>query len=210
MGIIRGDLMMEGILFYWLFWIGWIITTFFYPKRHPDRLKFSAWILGTISLSTFYLNLFGFELSGSGVFIIFTAYLYIVQFEKRQILYLLLTSFIIMIAYVCFLLFELFDPIWIIFKREWMLSLLIAYVVIFLHSDKKQRILVMLIGLIQGEVFYAHIIRKYSFLYPSVTLPFLDVLALTLVIILAWNGLEIIAKYFDKYFQSEEMEKSKY
>lgn len=62
MGIIRGDLMMEGILFYWLFWIGWIITTFFYPKRHPNRLKFSAWILGTISLSTFYLNLFGFEL----------------------------------------------------------------------------------------------------------------------------------------------------
>ena len=147
---------MEGILFYWIFWIGWIIITFFYRKRHPDRLKFSASILVNNLFINILFILFGFELSGSGVFIIFTAYLYIVQFEKRQILYLLLTSFIIMIAYVCFLLFEMFDPIWVIFKREWMLVLLIAYVVIFLHSDKKQRILVMLIGLIQGEVFYAH------------------------------------------------------
>ena len=201
---------MEGFLFYWLFWIGWIITTFFYSKRHPDRLKFSAWILGTILLSTFYLNLFGFKLSGSGVFILFTSYLYIVQFEKKQILYLLLTSFIIVIAYVCFLLFELFDPIWIVFNREWMLSLWISYLAIFLHSEKKQRILVILMGMIQGEMFYAQIIRKYSFLYPSVTLPFLDILALTLVIILAWNGLENIAKYFDKYFQTKETEKPKY
>ena len=45
MGIIGGDKRMEGILFYWLFWIGWIMTTFFYPKKHPDRLKVSAWIL---------------------------------------------------------------------------------------------------------------------------------------------------------------------
>jgi hypothetical protein len=201
---------MEGFLFYWLFWIGWIITTFFYPKRHPERFIFSAWILGTILLSTFYLNLFGFKLSGSGVFILFTAYLYIVQFEKKQILYMLLTSFIIVIAYVCFLLFELFDPIWIIFKREWMLSLLITYIVIFLHSEKRQRILVILIGMIQGEVFYAQIIRKYSLLYPSVTLPFLDVFALTLVIILTWNGLETTAKYYEKYFRNEETEKSKY
>lgn len=201
---------MEGVLFYWLFWIGWIITTFFYPKRHPNRLKFSAWILVTILFSTFYLNLFGFELSGSGVFILFTTYLYIVQYKKKQILYLLLTSFIIMIAYVCFLLFELFDPIWIIFKREWMLSLMISYLAIFLHSNKMQRILVILLGMIQGEMLYAQIIRKYSFVYPSVTLSFLDALALTLVIILAWNCLEIIANHFDKYFRTEETERPKY
>ena len=122
---------MEGLLFYWLFWMCWILTTFFYPKCHPDRLKFSAWILVTIILSTMHINLYGFELSVSGLFILFTSYLYIVQFEKKQILYILLTSFIIMIMYVCFLLFELFDPVWVIMKREWMLSLLITYGVIF-------------------------------------------------------------------------------
>jgi hypothetical protein len=210
MGIVRGDLMMEGLLFYLLFWIGWIITTFFYPKTHPDRLKLSVWFLVTILFSTFNFNLFEFTLSGSGAFILFTAYLSIVQFEKKQILYLLLTSFIIVIAYVCFLLFELFDPIWIIMKREWMLSLLISYLAIFLHSEKKQRILVILIGMIQGDMFYAQIIRKYSFHYPSVTLSFLDALALTFAIILVWNGFEMIAKYYDKYFQTEEMEKPKY
>ncbi len=201
---------MEGLLFYWLFWMCWILTTFFYPKSHPDRLKFSAWILVTILLSTLNLNFLGFELSGSGLFILFTTYLYIVQFEKKQILYLLLTSFIIMITYVCFLLYELFDPVWIIMKREWMLSLLMTYIVIFLHSDKKQRVGVLLLGMIHGEVFYAHIIRQFSFHYPTFSFPFLDALALTLVILSVWNGLETLTKYVDKSFQVEGIEKPKY
>ncbi len=210
MGMLGGDKRMEGFLFYWLFWIGWIVTTFFYPKKHPDRLKVSAWILISIVLSTVFLQVDGFEVSGSGAFILLSVYMYIVQFKKKQILYLLLTSFIIMIAYVCFLLFELFDPIWIIVSREWLLSLMITYVAIFLHSDKKQRIVTMLIGTIQGEIFYALIIRKFSFLYPTATLAFLDVLALTLILTLTWSGLENFAKYFDKYFQADKTERQKY
>ena len=68
----------------------------------------------------------------------------------------------------------------------------------------------MFIGMIHGEMLYAHIIRQISFLYPSFSLPFLDVLALTLVIISVWNGLEIMAKYVDKSFQTEETEQPKY
>ena len=90
------------------------------------------------------------------------------------------------------------------------MSLMIAYVAIFLHSDKKQRIVMMLIGTIQGEIFYAYIIRKFSFLYPTATLAFLDVLALTLILTLTWSGLENFAKYFEKYFQADKTEKQKY
>ena len=68
----------------------------------------------------------------------------------------------------------------------------------------------MLIGMIQGEIFYALIIRKFSFLYPTATLAFLDVLALTLVLTLTWSGLEYFAKYYDKYFQADKTERQKY
>ena len=71
MGMLGGDKRMEGFLFYWLFWIGWIVTTFFYPKKHPDRLKISAWILVSILSSDVFLQVDGFEVSGSGVFILF-------------------------------------------------------------------------------------------------------------------------------------------
>jgi len=200
---------MVGLLFYWLFWIGWILTTFFYPKTHPDRLKVSAWILVTILLSAISLKLNEFELSGSGAFILLTVYVYVSYLEKKKGLYFLLTSFILMLTTVCFLLFEVFDPVWILIKREWLLSILVTYVAVFLHSDKKQRILAMMLGMIQGEILYALILIKYSFIHPVAALASLDVVALASAILITWNSLELMTSYFSRHWNTVEKEKQK-
>jgi hypothetical protein len=199
----------DGLLFYWFLWLGWIVTTFFYPKTHPDRLMVSAWILVVILLSSTTLHVVVFEMSAAGLFIILTTYLYAATLQTKRLLYFFLSSFILMLTTVCFLLFELFDPIWVWLEREWLLAILVTTITVLLQSDKKQRLLVLLLGMIQGELFYSLILMKYSFLYPVATLYSLDAVALASAILMAWNGFELMAKYFEKYLHSTEKEKQK-
>ena len=117
---------MEGLQFYWIFWVGWIITTFFYPRFHQDRLNVSAWILISIMLSTTTVPFGLFDISGTGLFMLLTVYLFISQLPINQLLYILLSAFILMLVTACFFLYELFDPVWVVMKREWTLSLILT------------------------------------------------------------------------------------
>ncbi|WP_338451782.1 hypothetical protein R4Z09_07905 [Niallia oryzisoli] len=200
---------MDGFLFYWLFWFGWIITTFFYPKTHPIRLLLSAWILTAIALSTTSITLWGFEINGTGIFIAVSVYISAAQLTAKKLIYFMLSSFIVMLTSVCFLLFELFDPIWILIKRDWLLAILVSCIALLLYSDKKQRILVMLLGMIQGEILYSFILTRYSFSYPVASLYALDPLALAAAILVCWNTLEFFVSYFEKNLHSIEKEKEK-
>ncbi len=201
---------MEGLIFYWLFWLCWVVTTFFYPKNHPYRLPVSAWILGTIILSDVSLAFLGLEWNGAGLFIIVTIYLYIAQLNRKRVLYFLLSAFILMLLTVCFLFFELFDPVWILIDREWLLAIFVVYGTLLLHSDKNARLLSLLFGMVHGEIFYAFILKRFSFTYSISSLAFLDALAIAATIILVWNGMELFTAHFNKYFQSVEKEKQKY
>ncbi|WP_071395604.1 YphA family membrane protein [Bacillus tuaregi] len=200
---------MDGLMFYWLFWFGWIITTFFYPRIHPDRLLLSVWILVAITLSTASTVLFDFSISGTGVFILLSIYIWASRLPAKKLLYFMLSSFIIMLTTVCFLLFELFDPIWILIKRDWLLAILTACVAVLLHSDKKQRLLLLLLGMIQGEILYSFILKKYSFSFQVADLYSLDALALAAVLTVGWNTIEMVVSYFEKNLHSIEKEKEK-
>lgn len=200
---------MDGLLFYWLFWYGWIITTFFYPKTHPDRLLFSAWILAAIALSTSSITIMGYEINGTGLFIVLSVYIWAAQLSAKRLLYFMLSSFILMLTSVCFLLFELFDPIWILIERDWLLAILVACVAVLLHSDKQKRILVMLLGMVQGEILFSFILMRYSFSYPIASLYALDALALAAALLVGWNTLEFVVGYFEKNMHSIEKEKEK-
>ncbi|MBB6444714.1 YphA family membrane protein [Bacillus benzoevorans] len=201
---------MDGLLFYWIFWLGWVITTFFYRRDHPHRLTVSAWILGAVILASVTFNILGLQWNGAGLFFIVTVYLYIAGLQSKQALYFLLSSFILMVLTVSFLLFELFDPVWIIIERKWLLAVLVVYGTLLLHSDKNKRILSLLFGMVHGEIFYAYILKKFTFSYPISSPAFLDALALACVLVLTWNSLELITAFFNKYFQSVEKGKQKY
>ncbi len=200
---------MEGLLFYWLYWIGWVIATFFYPKEDRDRLKLSAWLLISIMLSVTSVPLGLIEISGTGLFMLLTAYLSVSQVNLKQLLYILLSTFILMLVTVCFLLYELFDPVWLMMRREWLFAIILTCITLLLVQNKRQRMFVMLMGSIQGEVFYSLLVAKYSFSYSAATLFSLDYYALTLTLIIGWNSLEMAVNYFDKQVQSIEKEKQK-
>jgi hypothetical protein len=200
---------LEGLTFYWVSWFFWIVATFFMKKNNQIRLKISLYLLLLIIVSPYTVTLFNFDLSIISFFL-YSPLLYITaRLERLKTIYIIICSFIIMLAYVCFHLFELFDPVWLIFPRNWMLAVMLLLISLTLHGNKRHRLYIIILGSIQGEFLYAFVLSKYSFPYVVASLAFLDVLSLTAILIAVWSGIEVLASFYERHFNQLEREKHK-
>lgn len=200
---------MEGILFFWVSWMFWVIATFFMDKKNKNRIKFSVWILLLIILSPYTINVFGVKTSTAGIFLLVSLYIFASRLEKLKKVYFLFCAFILMMAFVSFHLFELFDPVWVIFPREWMLALLLVYMSVLLQENRINRVPLIFLGAIQGEILYALILGQYSFPYVIGSLAFFDIMALSASIVGIWSMVEWLAAYFENNIKHFEREKQK-
>ncbi|KAF0818821.1 putative membrane protein [Bacillus sp. ZZV12-4809] len=200
---------MEGIIFYWISWMVWIIATFFMDRTNKYRFLLSAWILLFIMLSPWTINIFNFKTGMAGLFLLVSLYVYAGRLKGRSKLYFLFCTFILMMAYVTFHLFELFDPVWVMFSRKWMLSVLLVYMAVLLQKNRMLRLPLILLGGIQGEVLYAIIIKSFSFPYTIGSLAFLDIMAISISISALWIAVHWAVKYIEANFKHLEREKQK-
>ncbi|MEK5065148.1 hypothetical protein NSS72_17130 [Cytobacillus sp. FSL R5-0596] len=114
-----------------------------------------------------------------------------------------------MMAYVTFHLFELFDPVWVIFPREWMLSFLMVYMAVLLQKNRMLRLPLILLGGIQGEFLYAFILKPFSFPYTIGSLAFLDIMSISFSISALWIAVHWAVQYIEANFKHFEREKQK-
>jgi hypothetical protein len=181
---------MEGLYFYWLAWIGWVWTTFFMNKNNPLRLKSAVILLAVILAAPYTVDVFIFEMHLSAVAIAFFIFLETRRKKTGSFLYLFLTSFIIMLAYTSFLMFELFDPIWVLFDRKIMLGAAGFYLAVLLHKERQDRILALISGFLQGDLLFSAILWKFNFPYAAASMGFMDLLFISLGLLLAWSAIE--------------------
>ncbi|MFL6555731.1 MAG: hypothetical protein ACJ8MO_06420, partial [Bacillus sp. (in: firmicutes)] len=191
---------MEGAIFYWVFWGFWIYLTFILEKQNPYRLKLAAIIVIVLILSNVQFPVGEFEIQASGLFILGSCYLFMSQEKRGALIYFFICSFIVSIAYVTFHLFEIFDPIWIIFKKEWMMGITMSYLAILLQKTLKGRLLILFAGAMQGEILYAFILNKFQFPYIIGTFAYLDVCSLTALLLTGWSTLENIGSILQTHF----------
>jgi hypothetical protein len=182
---------MEGLYFYWLAWIAWIWVTFFMDKKKPERIKIAVWLLAAILAAPIKLSLLYFEFHLSALAIALFVFLETWS-KKKGSLYFFLSSFIIMLAYTSFLMFELYDPIWVLFDRSIMLAAIGFYLALLLHKNRHSRILSLLAGFLQGEVLFSVILWKFKFPYAISSLAFMDILILSLAMLGTWSAVETI------------------
>jgi hypothetical protein len=200
---------MEGNFFYWTAWVFWVIATFFVKKESQIRTKVSACILFVIILSPYFVHLFGFEINLAFLFLYFFMLFQIIQ-EKRKVgLYIFFPSFVIMLAYGSFQLFELFDPVWVMFKREWMIAVMLLYLCVLLHSDNKKRLYTLIIGIIQGELIYSMILKRAGFSFQTGTELFFDTLAASVFVLFILSIIETVIVYFDHQLNLQGRERQK-
>jgi hypothetical protein len=189
----------EGIYFYWFSWIGWVITTFL-MKKSRVRTALSIFILLVIIVSNSTYQITGLSIHASFILLFLFSLLVMTKASGLRVLYYLICSLIISIGYVCFHLFELFDPIWLIFDRKWMLSFVILYLILMLVKDTYHRIAVAMIGVLNGELLYSLILKKFFSEIVIGDFIFLDSFAFIIFFIFLWNSFEKIALFFEANF----------
>ena len=199
----------EGEIFYWTCWVFWIYLTFLLEKQNPYRIKLAAIVLIVLILSNIQIKVSVFEIQASGLFILGISYLFISQEKRTAIIYYFICAVIISITYVTFHLFEIFDPIWIIFKKEWMMGIVLWYLAILLQKTLKGRLLILFAGAMQGEILYALILNKFQFPYLIGAYASLDVCSLTALLLVGWSALENVGTVMQNYFHFFEKGKQK-
>lgn len=198
---------MDGFSFFWIFWIFWILSTFF-MKKNNARLKISVWLLIVIILSLWKFPIAGIEVSLASIFMLFTAYSLIIRENKKTAAYSFFISYIVMLSFAGFQLMELYDPVWIIFHRKWMLAAFIIYLIFLLQKSLGLQIAVLLAGTVHGDLLYGIMVRRITE-YHAVSLMTLDVVAISLAFILLFHGTKEASVIFDQYFKQLEREKQK-
>lgn len=199
---------MEGSLFYFFFWAYWILVTFF-MKREKTQKKLSIGLLICIALSLQKINIANIEISIVSLFLLFAAY-YLTAKEQGNIqIYLLVTTFIVMLSYSAFQLFALYDPVWVIFNKKLMAAVLIAYLTVILHGSFILRTISLTIGLIQGDILYSFIVGKLTSHIVIGSFEFFDMFSLSIAFVSMVSVLKKMIFYFETHYQYLEKEKQK-
>jgi hypothetical protein len=200
---------MEGSMFYWILWVFWIYVTFFMNKQNRYRSKLGSVILVLIILSNVHFKIMSFEFYASGLFILLLSYIILGKKKLGSLLYAFICSFIVTIAYVTFNLFVIYDPVWVIFQKEWMMGICFSCLAIFLQTSLKDRLLIIVSGTMQGEILYAIYLSKFEFSYPIGTIAYLDVFSLITILLVSWSILENAGTFFQNHFHFLEKGKQK-
>ena len=206
---IIGGVCMSGLMFYWISWSFWVYLTFLADKKNLYRRKLSAIILIVLLLSNFQFNLGEFDIHASGLFLLMICYLFISQEKRGAIFYFFICSLIVSIGYVTFHLFEIFDPVWIIFKKEWMMGICFGYLAILLQKTLKGRLLITICGTMQGEFLYAYTLSKFPFPYEISGFEYLDACALISALLVGWSAIENASTFIQTHYHFFEKEKQK-
>ncbi|RXJ03931.1 hypothetical protein DS745_00635 [Anaerobacillus alkaliphilus] len=188
---------MEGIYFYWLFWIGWVYTTFLLRKT-KERLVIGAGILLLIILSSRHLVVGEYIVNGTIALSLLIGYYLISKNRVGVVVFFLCVSIISTISYVTFRLFQLYDPVWVMFHPTLKLSFLLVILILVLVKDQQMRIALLFVTVAQGELVYTIFL---STIVPEFLIgqrESLDIIAITSCIIFLWYAFERLVTLLDE------------
>jgi hypothetical protein len=177
---------MEGFLFFWIAWSGWIYTTFLLNKSNPYRFPLAFSLLVTICSSVIHLSFFDFDFS--------FVYVYI-----RILICSMATSTTLFVS--------LYDPIWYFIEHKFVVSIILCLLSIVLFDTFIERLSAVLIAIIHSDIINAIVMKKLDFEYIIGSLSVLDSLAITLLSISVWSGIEYLQYMFQQKNYSREKEK---
>lgn len=185
---------MDGSYFYFLSWMGWIVTTFFL-KKDEMRWKMSAVILMFIICSQITVSIASFAVSINALILGIISFLGIALYSIWKKIYALLSALIIAMLYTSFHLLEVYDPIWIVIERTWMLSGTLVYASILLHRDRLLRLCSLYAGALQGEILVTFIFRRLHFPYEFGSLTFFDIIAVSTLLVMMMSYIVKVSAY---------------
>ncbi|QNF30688.1 YphA family membrane protein [Metabacillus elymi] len=173
---------MEGIFFYWLMWLAWVVTTFF-MKKGKARIKLAIFIMLNIIISEFYMIIGDFYVRVSLLLFLLLGYYLAVKHKKQRIVSFYMTTLTLMFAYAGILLFRIYDPVWFLFDYRLIVSVAVSLLAIYLGKQTVQKYALYIISVCQGEFLYWFILGKFHKGLTIGTAAFLDMIVIGCLII---------------------------
>jgi hydrogenase maturation factor len=196
----------EGIFFYWFMWLAWIVSTFL-MKKEKMRLKLSIFILFTILISQFYVELGQFYVRVSLLLFLLLGYYLAVKQKRSKSVLFYLTTFTLTFAYTGIMLFRIYDPVWFVFDYRLIISIIVSVLAIYLGKLTIQRYSLYIISVCQGEFIYWFILGKFHDNLIIGTFAFLDMLVIGCLIIYLWTISQNIIVNIEQSIQKTAKEK---
>lgn len=148
---------MDGILFYWLGWIFWIIATFLMSKG-KTRTLLALSILFIISFSLVNVTILGIEVNIS--FCILVCGAFFVLAKQNYKIFSLFVIIFIGFCYTGLRLWEVISPIWFIVPRIYVYTAIVIVLTILFSKNYLQRCLICCLSISLGEILYIVSVNK--------------------------------------------------
>ncbi|GER66035.1 hypothetical protein BpJC7_06340 [Weizmannia acidilactici] len=178
---------MDGSLFLGIMWGIWIWATFLLEKGHPLRLTSAVLSLFFIIAFPYQLSVGGLKLQCPLAVMLAAGYLFLARFSGFALFYRLAGVWIVMTGYAGLLLFEMYDPVWILADRTFCYSILLFILVHLIFDSPLTGIATAVIGTAQGEIIYSLILMKWGFSQTAGAPPYLDMIGLFLAFQCGWG-----------------------
>ncbi|SDJ67202.1 YphA family membrane protein [Sediminibacillus albus] len=151
---------MDGLLFYWISWILWVIFTFLL-KKTKVRFYLSVWILLLLSCSNTVVEILDYKVN-IAIFVSFVcAILYMAK--SPDWMYQLFGSLCMTFSYIGILLWELISPIWLFVPRIIIIPFLAMIMLYFIADNLIDKCMIWCLGLTSGEILHGLIMNSYGF-----------------------------------------------
>ncbi len=194
---------MEGLLFYWITWIAWVVVMFFFSKTQVLRFPLLVHLLAVMGIAGYILHIGRYSIGFAGIYLLFVVLIYHRRLSLYQFAYFMLSCLIIALGYASFQLFALLDPLWVFVNPTWLAALLLHFLTLFLYKSWKQRISSILVGMILGDGIYMITMVHNSLPYTAVSYILLDMMTISVSASLFWSGLEWLSVFAMNYMQSK-------
>lgn len=198
---------MDGVLFYWLGWIFWIITTFL-MRKGKNRTTLTCLILLIIALSLVKFSIFGYEIGLSFCLLICGSFFLLAK-QKRKVYILFVITFI-GFTYTGLRLWEVVSPIWVIIPRVYLYGAIIILLTLFFSKNYIQSFLIGCLSISFGEVAYVLLVGRIGWDLPIGDSGIMDLLFLhvsSLFILYIWKEIKL---KFEDILQQVELQKKRW
>ncbi|MBS4217295.1 hypothetical protein KHA96_03090 [Bacillus sp. FJAT-49711] len=170
---------MPGMIFLLIAWMIWIYSTFMMDKKSTYRWPIALFALLFIILKSFSIRFYFFHISGPSILILIICYFLASKLSFKKQLHLLFSVFTLMLGYAGFLLFEMYDPIWMFMDRVVLISFtLFIFGYVLYSSSILTRILLICLGTLQGDIVFASYLSKWDMPYLIGSMEYLDIISI--------------------------------
>lgn len=197
---------MEGLFFYWICWLLWIIITFLMEKSRT-RQFFGIWLLMLLIFSKTEIMVAEFNINAS-IFILYIGSIVLLAVNKRW-LYHVFSAICIVFGYLGIMLWEQISPVWMFLPREAVIPATGFILLSLLTGSYIAKIAIWCLGVSTGEIIFSILLNGYGFKESIGDFAFLDVVMIEIGIIYCLTLLHKIRARMEYIIQSFEKQKNK-